>query len=244
MTAHGHHAIAVDLPGHGAQSANRFTLDGAIAAIAAAVSTCAEPPLLVGLSLGGYTSLAYAARNDGKLAGVVLAGCSTEIRGKPIGAYRRIALRFDRVLSDNGGTWDIVTDMLLEMKGYSSMADLRRLRVPVWLVNGRRDLLRLDERRLAAALPGTRVRVVPRAGHDVNSHAPAAFNRILLDALHELRAPKLRLPCLPTPRLPATLVSSSAPSRPARAQSWLGASSYPSAAKRASTNARSDSRFR
>jgi len=32
---------------------------------------------------------------------------------------------------------------------------------------------------------------VPRAGHDVNLHAPVAFNRVLLDALHELHAPVL-----------------------------------------------------
>jgi pimeloyl-ACP methyl ester carboxylesterase len=57
----------------------------------------------------------------------------------------------------------------------------------VWLVNGRRDPLRLDERRYLEARPGTRLTVVPNAGHDVNAHAPVAFNRILLDALHELR---------------------------------------------------------
>ena len=28
---------------------------------------------------------------------------------------------------------------------------------------------------------------MPGAGHDVNSHAPIIFNRILLDVLHELR---------------------------------------------------------
>jgi pimeloyl-ACP methyl ester carboxylesterase len=200
MSRHGHHAVAIDLPAHGTRAGDRFTWDGALAVIDEAVSACAEPPLLVGLSLGGYISLAYAARNEGRLAGLVLAACSTEIRGKPVGAYRRVAHRLRRAMNDDGGSWDIVTDMLGVMKGYSSLADLRRLGVPVWLVNGRRDPLRLDERRLAGTRPGTRLSVVPRAGHDVNSHAPAAFNRIVLDALRELRLPTERLASLPTPR--------------------------------------------
>ena len=57
----------------------------------------------------------------------------------------------------------------------------------MWLVNGSRDPLRLDERRYLEASPGARLTVVPRAGHDVNAHAPVAFNRVLLNALHELR---------------------------------------------------------
>jgi pimeloyl-ACP methyl ester carboxylesterase len=183
----GHHTVAIDLPGHGRRSAERFSLDGALAAIDDAVESCPAPPLLVGLSLGGYTSLAYARRYGRKIAGVVLAGCSTEIKGKPLTAYRRAAGVLARTLRLGGPNWHVVTDMLTELTGYSPLADLRRTAVPVWLVNGRRDPLRLDERRYLEARPGTRLTVVPNAGHDVNAHAPVAFNRILLDALHELR---------------------------------------------------------
>jgi len=197
----GHRSVAIDLPGHGARVRERFTAEAASAAIDEAVDSCDIPPLLVGLSLGGYTSLAYAARRESKLAGVVLAGCSTEIRGKPIGAYRRLAGHVTRTLHIGGEDWTVVTDMLTAIRGYSPLADLRGLGVPVWLVNGRRDPLRLDERRYLGALPGTRLSVVPGAGHDVNSHQPIAFNRILLDALHELRLPALHLPDLHLPEL-------------------------------------------
>jgi pimeloyl-ACP methyl ester carboxylesterase len=193
VAEHGHRGIAIDLPGHGTRAGEKFTAEAAFAAIDEAVDGCAVPPLLVGLSLGGYTSLAYAARREGLLAGVVLAGCSTEIRGKPIGAYRRVAHHVTRALRIGGDDWAVVTEMLGEIQGYSSLADLRRVGVPVWLVNGRRDPLRLDERRLLDARPGTQLSVVPGAGHDVNTHAPIAFNQILLDALHELRRPDLRL---------------------------------------------------
>ena len=187
MARSGHASVAVDLPGHGARAHERFTLHGALDAIGQAVDGFAVKPLVVGLSLGGYSTLAYAARHEDTVAGLVLAGCSTEIRGKPVGAYRTVAHHVARTVRPTGSTWQVVTDMLTAMGGHSSLADLRRLLVPVWLVNGRRDVLRLEERRYLAALPGTRLTVVRGAGHDVNSHAPIVFNRILLDVLHELR---------------------------------------------------------
>ena len=183
----GHRTIAIDLPGHGSRTGERFSLPGAIAAIDRAVESCTEPPLLVGLSLGGYASLAYTREHEDKIAGVVLAGCSTEIKGKPVSAYRRVADVVARTLRPVGGTWHVVTDMLTSLDGYSPLADLRSTAVPVWLVNGSRDPLRLDERRYLEARPGARLTVVPRAGHDVNAHAPVAFNRVLLNALHDLR---------------------------------------------------------
>lgn len=179
--------MAVDLPGHGSRTDERFTLAGALETIDRAVVGCSAPPLLVGLSLGGYSALAYAAAHPGALAGVMVSGCSTEIRGKPVGAYRAVAHQVVRALRTDGGTWHVVTDMLVALTGHSTLADLRSILVPVWLVNGRRDPLRLDEHRYLAALPGTTLTVVPGAGHDVNSHAPIAFNRIMLRALAELR---------------------------------------------------------
>ena len=93
LRAHGHPVIAVDLPGHGARQHERFTLEGALATIDAAVRSCDRPPLLVGLSLGGYASLAYAGRYGERVAGVMLSGCSAEIKGKPVGLFRRVASR-------------------------------------------------------------------------------------------------------------------------------------------------------
>ncbi len=140
LRSSGHLTTAVDLPGHGTRTDERFTLAGAMETIDRAVMDCARPPLLVGLSLGGYTSLAYAAEEQHKLSGVVLSGCSTEIAGKPLRAYRRVTT----VLADTfrpTGTWHVVADMLEAMHGYSCASDLRRLTLPVWLVNGSRDPL-------------------------------------------------------------------------------------------------------
>jgi pimeloyl-ACP methyl ester carboxylesterase len=192
LAQEGHPALAIDLPGHGSRSGERFTFAGALAAIDAAVAACPAPPLLVGLSLGGYLSLAYAARSPRGLAGVLLAGCSTEIRGKPLSTYGRASGSLVRALRRGRGTWHVVTDMLAAMHGYSPLADLRRVALPVWLVNGARDPLRFGARGFLGAHPGARQWVVPGAGHDVNSHAPVAFNRILLHVLHDLAPARAR----------------------------------------------------
>ena len=181
----GHLSTAVDLPGHGMRTDERFTLAGAMTTIDEAVLACARPPLLVGLSLGGYASLAYAAEEQHKLAGVVLSGCSTEIAGRPLRAYRRVSSLVADTFRPTG-TWHVVADMLEALHGYSCASDLGRLTLPVWLVNGSRDPLRLQQRQFHRAVPSAQLHVVPGAGHDVNSHAPTAFNRILLDVLRQL----------------------------------------------------------
>ncbi|GAB2453093.1 alpha/beta fold hydrolase [Xylanimonas ulmi] len=238
----GYDAVAVDLPAHGERRDERFTLPGAFDVIDDAVATFAadRPIALVGLSLGGYTTLAYAARDAAlhqagatreptRLAGVVAAACCSDPKGKPVALFRDVAhvtvagasaarrqaraasARWRAALRGQGsraggsdvaallgGTvavgpfrpgWDVVTDALTHLAGHSSVADVRAARVPVWLVNGSRDHLRLQEQRhLAAAYQGALV-VVPGAGHDVNTDAPDAFNRVLTRALRDFRRP-------------------------------------------------------
>ncbi|PRZ06889.1 2-succinyl-6-hydroxy-2,4-cyclohexadiene-1-carboxylate synthase [Isoptericola sp. CG 20/1183] len=220
----GHEAVAVDLPAHGARRTERFSMPRAFEVIdhAARSFRPGTPVVVVGLSLGGYTSLAWAAHrsqegaadNGPELAGLVAAGCTADPRGKPVALFRdaarlavsgttaarRVALRTWRGpvgagRGRPGGTevpdpayrpgWDVVTDALTGLAGRSSVASLRAIRAPVWLVNGARDRMRLEEsRHLAAAARGALV-VVPEAGHDVNTEAPAAFNHTLTRALHE-----------------------------------------------------------
>lgn len=206
VTDAGHTALAVDLPGHGGRVGERFTLAEAVRTIDGAVESVPGPVLLVGLSLGGYASLAFSARHPDKVAGLVLSGCSTEIRGKPLSAYRTLTLGIAETLRPSRHSWHVVADMLAAMRGYSALADLRRLRVPVWLVNGARDPMRMEEWRFLLAQPDARLHVVPRAGHDVNSHAPHVFNRLLLLALREVAALADRLPVVPRHVAPPALL--------------------------------------
>lgn len=242
VRAAGHAAVAVDLPAHGARRHDRFSMDGAFEALDDAVAGLpAGPVALVGLSLGGYTSLAWAARpgTTDRLTGVLAAGCTSDPRGKPVRLYRDVAknvanaaylarrltgrvvhpsvhrarlsvpsLRppFRSPRSAPGGadlrqveiaprqtaqmyrpTWDVVTDALTHLAGRSSIASVRAVQVPLWFVNGARDAMRIEEQRhLAAARDGSLV-VIPGAGHDVNTEAPSAFNRVLTRALADFK---------------------------------------------------------
>ena len=228
----GHDAVAVDLPAHGTRAHERFTLDRSFEVIdeAAASFGPGRRVVLVGLSLGGYTSLAWAARRPARLAGVVAAACTSDPKGKPVALYRDVARLVvagggavgrgarwvARTSADAWGTiarsgrslpggaassytltgpadagtptpvapgWHVVTDALTQLAGRSWLAHVRDVDVPVWLVNGARDHMRLDEQRYLAAAADAALVVVPRAGHDVNSEAPEAFNRVLGRAL-------------------------------------------------------------
>ncbi|MFC7878074.1 alpha/beta fold hydrolase [Isoptericola sp. NPDC057391] len=223
----GHDAVAVDLPAHGALHRERFSMPRAFEVLdEAAGSFGGRPVVVVGLSLGGYTSLAWAAQHATattapRLSGVVAAGCSSDPKGKPVALFRDVAhlavtgttavrrgvrdasLAWRSALTGGrsraGGLevaallgeavprpgWDIVTDALTHLAGKSSVASTRALRVPVWFVNGARDRMRLEESRHVAAAERGALVVVPDAGHDVNSDAPDAFNRVLTRALHD-----------------------------------------------------------
>ncbi|WP_129784128.1 alpha/beta fold hydrolase [Promicromonospora panici] len=94
VRAAGHEAVAIDLPAHGSRRHDRFTMDGAFEALDDAVATLPSGPVaVVGLSLGGYTSLAWAARpgTSERLVGVVAAACTSDPKGKPLRLYRDVA---------------------------------------------------------------------------------------------------------------------------------------------------------
>ncbi|WP_435738887.1 alpha/beta hydrolase [Cellulosimicrobium sp. PMB13] len=232
----GHDAVAVDLPAHGALARERFSLERSFEVIddAAASFGPGRRVALVGLSLGGYTSLAWAARRPAHLAGVVAAGCTSDPKGKPVALYRDVArlvvasggvvgrgarwaarttttawstmARAGRSVPGGGAAsssvrwadgapvqgpgWGVVTDALTQLAGRSWLGHVRDVDVPVWLVNGARDHLRLDEQRYLAAAADAALVVVPRAGHDVNSEAPEAFNRVLTRALADFGRPR------------------------------------------------------
>lgn len=94
VRAAGHEAVAIDLPAHGSRRHDRFTMDGAFEALDDAVAALPSGPVaVVGLSLGGYTTLAWAARpgTTERLVGVVAAACTADPKGKPLWLYRDVA---------------------------------------------------------------------------------------------------------------------------------------------------------
>ena len=84
--------VAPDLPGHGALADVPFCMDTAIQRLVRLIDREATGRAVVaGLSLGGYVSMALAARHPEKVAGLVLASCSADPRRMPAFTFRILA---------------------------------------------------------------------------------------------------------------------------------------------------------
>ncbi|GAB2452308.1 alpha/beta fold hydrolase [Xylanimonas ulmi] len=231
LAAAGIRAVAVDLPGHGARQGERFTLDGAVDAVARAVDDVGGRALVVGLSLGGYVAVEHRARRPEQSAGLVAASCSTppqsRLREAWLVAARLLEASPDRGerLNDllvgltldaeaardvaaGGYALTVMADVLREVVASDTLTALARGVSPVWIVNGRWDHFRSRERAMLAAArsggAGARLIVVPRARHTVSLDAPVAFSRVLLEAVAAVspRSPAAAPTRGPRPREP------------------------------------------
>lgn len=94
--------LSPDLPGHGSRRNEPFTLEAAVATVAAVARSVAPAPLVIGGdSLGGYVSLASAsAVPRDQLRGLVLSGCSANFSGSALKALQRrwLSIRIMRTL--------------------------------------------------------------------------------------------------------------------------------------------------
>ncbi len=211
LRADGYEVVAVDLPGHGTRLSEGFTVESALAAIDAGVQELGGRVMLVGLSLGGYYAMAYAAAHPERVIGLVAAGCSALPRGPLLTAYRALARAIGRLpdkglwLNDTmvrrmlppqgaldvlaGGTaLEVMDPGLRATETLSPLDDLAAYPGPVWLVNGRFDHFRLHERAYLAANPKARLIIVPRATHLVSLMQPERFTDALRRVAAELAA--------------------------------------------------------
>ena len=83
--------VAIDLPGHGTESHRHFTIDAAVETVKAEIQRLAPARVvLVGDSLGGYTSMAAAAVLPAdRVAGLAIGGCTMNFDAKAWGQLRR-----------------------------------------------------------------------------------------------------------------------------------------------------------
>ncbi len=178
LDAAGHETIAPDLPGHGARTAEQFSIGESLITIADAARSLADDPVIVGHALGGHLAVQYAAATaDARV--VIALGCGTEALGWLLDSYR-IAANAHRVLPDQGAALSALAattfvggtprhtrtsipgqfgDTLGALDTLDTPGALTRLTVPVWLVNGQFDRFRFQERAfISAAANATLVR--------------------------------------------------------------------------------------
>lgn len=192
--------VSIDLPGHGARRAERFTIDRAAAAGLEALNEYAGgEAVLVGLSLGGYAALALVDRAPDQVKGLVLSGASASYRGWGGFSTRMYGFVVGAVASRMNGRaedsmrkllpLDLADDILAEplsMRGavdslkeipgrdYYAMA--ARYPGPILLLNGERDKVNRKEEAALSAASGARVEMVADAGHACSLTQPQAFS--------------------------------------------------------------------
>lgn len=177
-----------DLPGHGERRDETFTLDGAVATVVDAIEALGQPAVVAGMSMGGYVSMAVAARRPDLVAGLV-AMCATAQPGRLVAAPFRAfgaatallpgqaavvsrsltRMAVGRQVADDmevGGLAPAsIKDVVAEVSRFDALGELARYPGPIEFINGGWDQFRVNERRFEAVSTRAHVTVLPRASH-------------------------------------------------------------------------------
>jgi pimeloyl-ACP methyl ester carboxylesterase len=191
---------AVDLPGHGTRSKERFSFPAAIATVEEAVGPSARA-ILVGLSLGGYAAMETAAERAPLAAGLVLTGCSVDysrfggrivaatgelfqrawpkrmLRNAQVTALRKRYPEWADEIIEGGLSWRGYADALRAARRIHWRERLAAYPGPVLVLNGALDRPHVQAQgELAARVPRARIEAVEAAGHLANLDQPEAFS--------------------------------------------------------------------
>ncbi|RCV48169.1 alpha/beta fold hydrolase [Marinitenerispora sediminis] len=211
LRAEGRRVLAPDLPGHGRRRGELFTLGGAVATVRAAVDELGGRALVVGLSLGGFVSIAAAAAYPDRVPGLMAVSCSARPvnalahmyriptalldrlpdRGLAVNSrFHRLTLPADGAAAvlDGGLAMEAARAVIEEVVNLDVLGLLASYPGPVWLINGVRDHFRIHERQFLQACADGRLLTVPRAGHMVNLDQPEVFGKLVADAADVLAA--------------------------------------------------------
>jgi pimeloyl-ACP methyl ester carboxylesterase len=204
--------ISVDLPGHGAQRAERFTLELAVDTVTRAIDAAAGGrAIVVGLSLGGYTSVLVAAHHPEKVRALVIAGSTREpvgvsrlafqlygwfLRLTPERAVSRIALAWFRQRYGREKGTAITAGGHFARGGGNAVLGLAKgeYRGPlktyggqILVINGELDLVfRIGQDRFLRGVEKVTRRMIRRAGHLSNVDQPEVFTGLVEEFIGSL----------------------------------------------------------
>ena len=193
--------LALDLPGHGTRSTERFSLAGAADAVAELIATQdGGQAIVVGWSLGGYVAMELASRWPNRVTGLVLAGATADPVGPWFVPYTALAMAL-RVIPTS---WlDLLHGWFFRRRyppsiaepilaaGFNYRAGSQAVRAVIGerfrprlarypgrtlIINGESDLLfRLAERSFAGAATDPSRVLIRGSGHRTNLDQPDAF---------------------------------------------------------------------
>jgi len=204
--------ISIDLPGHGTRAAETFTIEAAVTSVVAAIDAGvpSRRAVVVGLSLGGYVAIEVAAAHPDRVAGLMLAGCSTEPVGPAAVGIRMLASILERTpprfldmtnrwyfqaryrratiqpLLEGGFAIRGGAQALRSLVGRQYLDRLSRLWTPVLVVNGALDpMFGPGGEPWAAACRRGRHAVLRRAMHLSNLDRPGPFAALVAGFVDE-----------------------------------------------------------
>jgi pimeloyl-ACP methyl ester carboxylesterase len=207
--------LTPDLPGHGIAADRPFTVAGAAESVAQTIEAEAGGrAILVGLSLGGYVAMDVAARWPERVAGLVLAGATTEPVGPRALAFHALAWIFetlDETWLRRINVWffrwryrPAIAEPIVaggfyfrggavavrSLVGERFRPRLARYPGPILILNGEFDLLfRLSQRSFVDAAHDARAAIIPRATHLTNIDRPEVFTAALRRFVKAIVAP-------------------------------------------------------
>lgn len=202
-----HHILVPDLPGHGLSSAEDFTtIFGAADAVADVVEQRGRGPVnFAGFSLGAQIAVGLASRRPGLVQRVIvvsalvrpLPGAELGVRAArlaaPLARSRAFARLQARALFIGPDLFEdyfrassqisprTLANVLRANAGFRIPAGWSRTPAQAAVVAGQQEraVMCRSAEVLAAALPGSRLLIVPGRGHGIPLQDPAMFNQLL-----------------------------------------------------------------
>lgn len=180
--------VAIDLPAHGEDIEDHFSIDKAYKKIDETLNNEFNKmdTVIVGSSLGGYLSMGYAVEHS-QISGVFCSGCATDTSETKITAIgNKIFKPLTRFTHFN--IFNILTDMLGAMKTFSNIEKITKLKEsnkPVHLISGKYCFLRAKEK-AARNLLGENYSIIPKSFHNVNISNADIFNNKLYSFIENI----------------------------------------------------------
>ncbi len=174
--------IAVDLPGHGHSIVDdpaEYERDAVLESLETVVNGCAEPPVLVGHSLGGFLSLSYAATRPGSVRALVLVATGPGYRSEePRAAW-------NQWVHDNADPDAPPGQERICLQHDSLVIDsLPSIDVPTAIVVGERDTgFHAAVSVFSEKMPNTTTHRIADAGHMVHAKRPAEIAAVVRSIL-------------------------------------------------------------